>query len=363
MSYELLKGFQMFAFFQNLVLAGAATTLFYFYRERRESIFLLALFFLLTALRSLVFYVNNYSAAWVIGAYANELLLVPVFVQPVLIYLFVRSITQEGQRLTPRDLFHFLPAILVFLAVQLKFLVGVSGAGIIDNILSEKVLTSVEIVLLLGYATTSGALVYGSKKKLTQYRLLMSLVACTFVAGLAVLGAYLSMNLIDQLSFNPFIFVHLLNGLLIFLFTLAILAGYFNWTTTFQLRQKYSHSGLNEREAGHIRQGILRLMDERQLYLEPELELDDLARELGNSRFQVSQVLSEQFTRSFYELVNEYRVREVQRKLSSPDHRKQNISEIAYSSGFNSLATFNRSFKAISGMTPSAYRKAHLPIG
>ncbi len=36
------------------------------------------------------------------------------------------------------------------------------------------------------------------------------------------------------------------------------------------------------------------------------------------------------------------------------------VTEIAYKSGFNNLANFNRKFKAIKGITPSEFRKKHL---
>jgi AraC-like DNA-binding protein len=40
-------------------------------------------------------------------------------------------------------------------------------------------------------------------------------------------------------------------------------------------------------------------------------------------------------------------------------NKELSIMEIAYQSGFNNLANFNRKFKAIKKMTPSAYRRKH----
>lgn len=51
-----------------------------------------------------------------------------------------------------------------------------------------------------------------------------------------------------------------------------------------------------------------------------------------------------------------HRVAEVQRRLITTD---QSIIDIAYGAGFESISSFNRTFRSSTGMTPRAYRKQY----
>ncbi|HEX8507607.1 MAG TPA: helix-turn-helix domain-containing protein, partial [Hymenobacter sp.] len=62
------------------------------------------------------------------------------------------------------------------------------------------------------------------------------------------------------------------------------------------------------------------------------------------------------FGRSFNDLVNGYRVAEVQRRLAAPDARRFTLLGIAFESGFNSKTTFNRIFKQVTGVAPRDYQ-------
>jgi len=62
----------------------------------------------------------------------------------------------------------------------------------------------------------------------------------------------------------------------------------------------------------------------------------------------------ENYRVTFVEYLNSVRIGHVCKLLSD---NEQNIVEIAYSCGFNTMANFNRQFKKFKGMTPSEYRK------
>ncbi|MEM1055132.1 MAG: helix-turn-helix transcriptional regulator [Bacteroidota bacterium] len=91
-------------------------------------------------------------------------------------------------------------------------------------------------------------------------------------------------------------------------------------------------------------------------YLDPEVRLGDLAARVGISERTLSQVLAEAFGGSFYDVVNGYRVREVQARLADPAHAPLTVLAVGLDSGFSSKASFNRVFKQRTGETPSAYR-------
>lgn len=62
--------------------------------------------------------------------------------------------------------------------------------------------------------------------------------------------------------------------------------------------------------------------------------------------------------RNFNAFVNHYRLAEVKAALGDPEKARLPILTLALSAGFNSVAPFNRAFKAEFGQTPSQYRAA-----
>ncbi|WP_310397353.1 AraC family transcriptional regulator [Hymenobacter sp.] len=97
------------------------------------------------------------------------------------------------------------------------------------------------------------------------------------------------------------------------------------------------------------------LVDDR-LYQNPTLTLAELAAHTGLPPRLISFTVNAGFGRSFNDLVNGYRVAEVQRRLAAPDARRFTLLGIAFESGFNSKTTFNRIFKQVTGVAPREYQ-------
>ncbi len=92
------------------------------------------------------------------------------------------------------------------------------------------------------------------------------------------------------------------------------------------------------------------------IYLNATLNLNDLARELGTNRTYLSNYLNQQLHTSFYEYVNQWRVRRAKELLRASNAP---LEEIALQSGFNSMSSFRRYFAAHTGMSPLEYRKGN----
>lgn len=97
-------------------------------------------------------------------------------------------------------------------------------------------------------------------------------------------------------------------------------------------------------------------MENEKPWLDPELTLSILAGQLGLNTSQLSYLVNNGFDQNFNDFVNNYRVEEVKRKLSVPDFQHFSLLGIAFESGFNSKATFNRAFKKRTGSAPSEYK-------
>jgi AraC-like DNA-binding protein len=90
-------------------------------------------------------------------------------------------------------------------------------------------------------------------------------------------------------------------------------------------------------------------------YLEPELSLTDLAKQLKTNPTILSKLINEGFGQNFNDFINEHRIRELMGKMQMGEHRNQTLLGLALDCGFNSKATFNRSFKKLTSMSPKEW--------
>jgi AraC-like DNA-binding protein len=100
---------------------------------------------------------------------------------------------------------------------------------------------------------------------------------------------------------------------------------------------------------------IISLIERENLYLEPTINLENLATRLGKSRHQISKIINVKENRSFYDLINGYRVKHLQKMLYDPKNSRFTILSLGLESGFNSKASLNRIFKNTTGLTPREY--------
>lgn len=105
---------------------------------------------------------------------------------------------------------------------------------------------------------------------------------------------------------------------------------------------------------------IVRLLDymtDKKPYLDSELTLTSLAKDLNISRSQLSLLINDGIGGNFYDFINKYRVEEVKRLMIDPLVKNYNLLGIALEAGFKSKSTFNLIFKRFTGLTPTEYRK------
>ena len=122
--------------------------------------------------------------------------------------------------------------------------------------------------------------------------------------------------------------------------------------------RRQERSGLAASEAERLERDLLALMEKERPWKEPELTLADLAARLESTPHKVSELLNARLQQTFYDFVNGYRVREVQRRIASGENRTRTMLTLALDAGFASKSTFNQAFKSRTGQTPSGYRKA-----
>jgi len=123
--------------------------------------------------------------------------------------------------------------------------------------------------------------------------------------------------------------------------------------------QKYADKKMDDETAQLIIGKLKKAMTEKELFKNPNLKVNDLAREIKVSGHQLSQVLNDNIQKNFTLFVNEYRINEACRMLS--ENTNLTIDAIGDEVGFNSKSTFFATFKKLKGTTPSAYQQLNTP--
>jgi AraC-like DNA-binding protein len=118
---------------------------------------------------------------------------------------------------------------------------------------------------------------------------------------------------------------------------------------------KYQNSALDENAVSLIYNELMALLDEKKTYSNPDLRLSDLANMLNVHPNHLSQVINFVTNKSFYDLINERRIKEFLYRVTLPENKKYTLLTLAFECGFNSKASFNRNFKKFVGKSPSDY--------
>lgn len=190
----------------------------------------------------------------------------------------------------------------------------------------------------------------------------------------ALLLGYSLVWLVNMLyCFAAHIFKHLAEARGIVGFAAVTGFLFINYLLVHALRQPVVFAGLSAEEAALVEEVETRSreltydpalkerleahMRERKPYLESNLTVAQLARQLNASPRELSQVINQGFNQNFFEYISGLRVEEAKARLSDPAITSS-ILDVMYDAGFNSKSVFNTAFKKATGMTPSQYRDA-----
>ncbi len=104
-------------------------------------------------------------------------------------------------------------------------------------------------------------------------------------------------------------------------------------------------------------QHLIQLLEKDQIFTDYELNINTLAQQVGIPEHQLRNLVNQVMGyRNFPSLLNHYRIKHAKSLLSNIENSRMPILTIAMDSGFQTVSTFNRAFKAIEKETPSDYR-------
>ena len=294
-----------------------------------------------------------------------------------ILFLYIRSLTSEDRPKLAELVIHFTPFMIINipLATDFYFLSAEDKKLVYTAALEVRRISITDVLIILQsvlyfYFSVRAVNLYHARIKASFSALeginlfWIQKIIVVFAVGF---GFKMIFNL---LVFAGFIEGEIFEKSVVGVFCLLLLyLGYhgIRSTSIFQKHQvpsteknQYEKSGLKQDDILAHLSRVEKFMESEKPYLNENLTLSELGEELNLSVNHLSQVINQGAEKSFYDFINEYRVREVKKKLSSGDYAHLKLLAVAFECGFKSKSTFNTFFKKTTGVTPSDFRNHSL---
>ena len=103
---------------------------------------------------------------------------------------------------------------------------------------------------------------------------------------------------------------------------------------------------------------LMRLMADERIYRQENITIGALAGRLKIPEYRLRRLINQRLGyRNFNVFLNNHRIEEAKAALADPAQAAVPVITIAMDAGFQSLGPFNRAFKAVTGVTPTEYRR------
>ena len=313
---------------------------------------------------------------------AFELLIQPLF------WLYISSLVTVKFRLSKKIYLHFVPFFVFFLYALLIYFATLQTENLAEKDLIannlyfnpiKKIEDFLSIISSIVYWFLGLKIIQQYKQWLHQYTSNTNYPTYEWLKNIAWYIGLLIVMLSGAIFLDSFLDYPVFTYWQLFFVYLALIIYYLGFkgyalpNDTFGLEQlsQQEASELYETQAiipaeispplkpnphnEQVKAEIIKAIEEKKMYLDPELSLNKLAKELNMSVGVLSAIINQSFQKGFRELINEYRVAEVKRRLQDPLSKKLSMVGIAYECGFNSEASFYRIFKSMVGVSPKTY--------
>lgn len=291
-----------------------------------------------------------------------ELAIAPLF------YFYVLAILNSNFFLQKKHLLHFIPFILSqsFAFIVYFNLIGESDLNIKDQIASsfffdqvKRVEDYLSLISLLTYSSlTIVKWKNVSDKSELKEKNKNAWIKFVFISFI-LLGVFLIFNFSLDIA-NPSSPSRELRWKIYFIF-LSCLIYFISYIALRNLNKSTSRKAekapiyKDASSSGPYLAKLNKALEIDKVYLNPKLNIKLLSENLGIPLNQLSYIVNENYDMSFRDLLNEYRINEVLRRVNEKGLESYTLLSYAFECGFNSEATFYRNFKKITGQTPKIY--------
>lgn len=291
-----------------------------------------------------------------------------------LFYLYTQAITDSRFKFKAQQWFHILPYILGQALIFFQHSPSNVGEGVlmVEAFMTTGLETSpltttrfvIYVVHLLTYIFLSRRLMGSVTDDNTRYLITMekrsgwiNQVNLVFSTIALVLLASLSYMLISgYYSFHINSILIIVVSVFIYMVAYQAVANANSLLPDFS--KKYEGAKLKNGQKSSLVAGLIRLFQEEKVFLNPDLKLADVAQRLEVQPHTLTALINSELKKSFFELLNQYRVREFIIKAKDPEYAHLSIFGIAQETGYKSKSSFNTAFKKQTGVTPSEYLKS-----
>jgi len=296
-----------------------------------------------------------------------------------LLYIFTESILFKKYRLKKKSIIHFIPFMIsVCYVIGLVFFVDASSIlEWTDQIRIHQLpiyLRIGETLILLHiliYLFKSKKEIRGVFKRASElysnfdqddFELLRFIINCFIILFLlALIHSFLPFIgfsgslLITLLSIVLFMF-YFINSVLLKMLKRSTNDSGVMSQVNFENKEKYAGSKITQAQLKGSKSKLYDHMKSTKRYLNADLNIDDLSKEMGLSSKDLSQIINQGFSCNFFDFVNKFRVEEAKSIFSKQTEDKMTIQEVMYDSGFSSKSSFNTAFKKFTNLTPTQFK-------
>ena len=106
-----------------------------------------------------------------------------------------------------------------------------------------------------------------------------------------------------------------------------------------------------------LKEKLIELFLHEEVYKNSDLKITQVSEMLSTNRTYISKLINTEFSCTFSEFVNRYRVKEAKRLLCDETSKSYSLDYISEKSGFGSMVNFMRVFREIEGKTPGNFRE------
>lgn len=310
---------------------------------------------------------------------------IPALSYGPLLYFYFKSVAKNYVFKT-KDLLHFLPNIVLIIYLlplylqsgsdKIRIMLGLDDSYEINLfvIFISKVFSLAIYALLIWKLENNNKLknedtntsintiqVYKWKKNI--FRIHMSYVVSYIIYGFTISGLfsfasfYLSYAQVVAMSFMVLYICYMVYA------QPSIFRNEFVSLKERLFSPKYQKSGLTDSLSKELKENLIKLLVEDEIYKQSDINLEILSLKLNTTRHNTSQIINEHFKMNFFELINKFRIQEAKRLLKRDVHGNLHIIDVAYEVGYNNKVTFNKAFKKETALTPSGYINTKIKNG
>ncbi|OUR97617.1 hypothetical protein A9Q86_15490 [Flavobacteriales bacterium 33_180_T64] len=113
----------------------------------------------------------------------------------------------------------------------------------------------------------------------------------------------------------------------------------------------------SDKLSGGLLDKIKNAIEIDKIYTQPAITLSQFSETINTPTYLVSKATKSIYKKTFPEVINSFRIKDIQKKLALPEHTNDKIEDLAYDVGFNSSSAFYNAFKKETSMSPRAYQK------